>query len=255
MTLARIALCLAAAGDRPAVRRHRRRCSGTPEYAAQFRQWADQWQAAAEKAGAESIRIGLSAAGRRHRSRPIAARSWPRRPTAGTEPLWIVLIGHGTFDGREAKFNLRGPDVTDVELAEWLAPIKRPVVVIDCASASGPFLNRLSGDNRVVVTATKSGYEMNFARFGQYLAEAIDRPARRPRQGRPGLAPGGVPDRQQPGRGVLPHAFATGHRARAARRQRRPAGNAGQLVSRRPRDPARQGRRRTRRHPGPPDCT
>ena len=84
-----------------------------------------------------------------------------------------MLIGHGTYDGREAKFNLRGPDVTDLELSEWLAPFKRPVVIINCASASGPFINRLSGNNRVVVTATKSGYEMNFARFGQYLAEAI----------------------------------------------------------------------------------
>ena len=66
--------------------------------------------------------------------------------------------------------------MTDLELAEWLTPVKRPVVVINCASASGPFINRLSGPNRVVVTATKSGYEMNFARFGQYLAEAIADP-------------------------------------------------------------------------------
>ena len=87
-----------------------------------------------------------------------------------------MLIGHGTFDGREAKFNLRGPDMTDLELSEWLAPYKRPVVVINCASASGPFINRLSGSNRVVITATKSGYETNFARFGQYLAEAIADP-------------------------------------------------------------------------------
>ena len=84
-----------------------------------------------------------------------------------------MLIGHGTYDGREAKFNLRGPDMTDLELSEWLEPYKRPVVIINCASASGPFINRLSGNNRVVVTATKSGYETNFARFGQYLAEAI----------------------------------------------------------------------------------
>ena len=38
------------------------------------------------------------------------------------------------------------------------------------------FINRLSGPNRVVITATKSGNEMNFARFGQYLAEAIADP-------------------------------------------------------------------------------
>src|SRR5262249_53253088 len=91
-------------------------------------------------------------------------------------PLWIVLIGHGTFDGREAKFNLRGPDLTEVELAEWLAPLKRPAAVINCASASGPFLNRLSGPNRVVVTATRSGHEQNLARFGQSLAESIADP-------------------------------------------------------------------------------
>ncbi len=95
------------------------------------------------------------------------------KSTASREPLWIVLIGHGTFDGREAKFNLNGRDVTDLELAEWLAPIKRPLVLLDCTSASGPFLTRLSGENRVIVTATKSGYEINFARFGQYLAEAM----------------------------------------------------------------------------------
>jgi hypothetical protein len=87
-----------------------------------------------------------------------------------------VLIGHGTYDGREAKFNLRGPDLTDVELSGWLDPVKRPVVIVNCASASGPFLNRLSGSNRVVITATKSGHETNFARFGQFLAESIDDP-------------------------------------------------------------------------------
>jgi hypothetical protein len=149
---------------------------GTPEYQSQFHQWADQWQSAAAKASAESIRIGLSepAAGvtDRERLRSILL----EKKGAGREPLWIVLIGHGTYDGREAKFNLRGPDVTDLELAEWLAPLKRPVAILDCASASGPFLNRLSGENRVVVTATKSGNELNFTRFGQYLAEAITNP-------------------------------------------------------------------------------
>jgi len=83
------------------------------------------------------------------------------------------MIGHGTFDGREAKFNLRGPDLSDAELAQWLSPSKRPIVVLNCGSGSGPFINRLSGQDRIVVTATKSGYELNFARFGQYLAESI----------------------------------------------------------------------------------
>ncbi|HEY8503795.1 MAG TPA: hypothetical protein VIL46_04390, partial [Gemmataceae bacterium] len=91
--------------------------------------------------------------------------------------LWVVLIGHGTFDGREARFNLSGPDFTARELAGWLEPLKRPVVVINCASASGPFVNHLSGENRVVVTATRSGHELNFAYFGKYIAGAVADPA------------------------------------------------------------------------------
>ena len=90
-----------------------------------------------------------------------------------SEPLWLVLIGHGTYDGQSAKFNLRGADLTAEDFAKWLAPMKRPLAVINCTSASAPFLNRLAGDNRVVITATKSGDEQNFAHFGQYISAAI----------------------------------------------------------------------------------
>ena len=87
--------------------------------------------------------------------------------------LWIVLMGHGTFDGRTAKFNLRGADVSADDLARWLEPVTRPVAVINTASASAPFLTKLSGARRVVVTSTKSGFEQNYTRFGAYLASAI----------------------------------------------------------------------------------
>ena len=93
------------------------------------------------------------------------------------QPLWVVLIGHGTFDGREAKLNLRGQDLTAEELAGWLKPIPRPLVVINCASSSGPFLKSLSGSGRVVITATRSGHEHNFARFGDYISASIADPA------------------------------------------------------------------------------
>src|SRR5215217_6797949 len=147
--------------------------AGEPEYAGQFRKWADQWKAAADQAGAESIRIGRDEQpGTTDRDR--LRKALAEKESSGREPLWLVLIGHGTYDGREAKYNLRGPDVTDAELGEWLTAIKsRPVAVLDCTSASGPFLNRLSGANRVVVAATRSGSEQNFARFGEYLASAI----------------------------------------------------------------------------------
>jgi len=66
--------------------------------------------------------------------------------------------------------------VTATELALWLRPFRRPLAVIDTSSCSAPFLAKLSGTNRVVITATRSGHEQNFTRFGQYLAEAIGDP-------------------------------------------------------------------------------
>ncbi len=152
---------------------------GTPEYGRQFQKWADRWQRAAEHGGAKCMRVGNApTADRPDRQRLEGLLAEEPKRSAG--PLWLVLIGHGTFDGRHAKFNLRGPDVTATVLAEWLAPYKRPVVVIDGASSSAPLINRLSGPNRVVVTATKSGYEQNYARFGDFISAAVAEPAADP---------------------------------------------------------------------------
>jgi hypothetical protein len=91
--------------------------------------------------------------------------------------VWLVLIGHGTFDGQRAKFNLRGPDIEATELAEWLKPLPQRLVIINCASCSSPFLNALSGPNRIVVTSTRDGAQYNFSRFGKFIADAINDPA------------------------------------------------------------------------------
>jgi hypothetical protein len=91
--------------------------------------------------------------------------------------LWLVLIGHGTFNGREAKFNLRGPDVSGAELAGWLAARTTPVAVVNCSSCSGPFIEDLSASERIVITATRNGQEVNFSRFGDYLSQCIADPS------------------------------------------------------------------------------
>jgi hypothetical protein len=63
--------------------------------------------------------------------------------------------------------------VTATELAEWLKPFRRPLAVVDAASSSAPFLNKLSAPGRVVVTATRSGFEQNLTRFGEYFSGAL----------------------------------------------------------------------------------
>jgi hypothetical protein len=148
---------------------------GDPEYGDRFRSWADRWAEAASSAGAELNRIGDDSSSGGD-DRDVLREMLASIDSSDAEPLWVVLIGHGTFVGREAKFNLRGPDVSAVELAGWLDGVARPTVVINCASSSGPFINALSKPDRVIVTATRSGDEQNFARFGSHLAEAIADP-------------------------------------------------------------------------------
>ncbi len=154
---------------------------GTPDFGEGFRRWADRWADAARRGGARFLHVGLdeqaaaATSGLLDRDRLRELLAGESRRTS--EPLWLVLIGHGTFDGQQAKFNLRGPDVTATELAKWIEPLERPLAVVNCASSSGPFVNRLSAPNRVVVTATKSGHEHNYARFGGKLAAAITDPA------------------------------------------------------------------------------
>jgi hypothetical protein len=149
--------------------------AGTSEYAAQFAEWAGLWEQACAKGDAKFAAIGLDEVeGSDDRTR--LQETLADEPKQTTAALWLVLIGHGTFDGRKAKFNLRGPDISADDLAEWLKPLPRPVAVINAASSSAPFLSKLSAPGRVVITATKSGFEQNYARFGQYLAGAIAEP-------------------------------------------------------------------------------
>ena len=142
-----------------------------------FTSSAERWASAAERGSAEFVQIGgqgddeAAANAPTDKERLQAALAAEVKKTDA--PLWVVLVGHGTHDGRESKFNLRGPDVTDHELAEWLKPCTRPLAVINCSSASAPFLKTLAGKGRVVITATRSGSEVNFSRFGEYLSRSI----------------------------------------------------------------------------------
>lgn len=146
--------------------------SGADEFGKQFREWAARWEAAAKQAKAQFAAIGLAGAGEQP-DREALQEQLKLLGAENIEPLWLILMGHGTFDGKTARYNLRGPDFTAAELGGWLKTIERPLVVLDCTSSSGPFLNELSAENRVIVTATRSGFEYNFARLGDYLSSAI----------------------------------------------------------------------------------
>jgi hypothetical protein len=150
--------------------------AGDAEYAPDFELQTAAWAKVSGQAGAKFVAIGTGAATEGATDRARLEQALAAEAKNGLAELWVVLVGHGTFDGKEAKLNLRGPDLTATELAAWLKPFTRPVAVIDTTSASAPFLARLAAPQRVVVSATRSGNEHNYARFGKYLAEALADP-------------------------------------------------------------------------------
>jgi len=149
---------------------------GEEEYGKSFEKCAGLWEKASREGGAKYQSVGTTNTNATANDFDQLKQILVAEPKEGSGELWLVLIGHGTFDGKEAKFNLRGPDLPVEALADWLKPFRRPLAVIDCSSSSAPFLAKLSATNRVIVTATRSGYEQNYARFGEYLSEAIADP-------------------------------------------------------------------------------
>jgi hypothetical protein len=103
--------------------------------------------------------------------------------------MLVVLIGHGSFDNQQAKFNLVGPDLTAKDYAGLLGslPGKRAVFV-NCASSSGEFIKPLSAEGRIVITATRSGSEQNATVFAEhFIAGLTDSAADADKNGRVSL--------------------------------------------------------------------
>ncbi len=91
--------------------------------------------------------------------------------------VFILLIGHGTFDGVDAKFNLVGPDLESAEWSALLKALPGRVVLVNTASASFPFLERLSGPRRIVVTSTDSPAQRYDTVFAEYFIRALTDPS------------------------------------------------------------------------------
>ena len=128
-----------------------------------------------KRAGGDSNVVTLVAPTReqiRARFAEIAKQAKP------ADALVVMLIGHGTFDGVDYKFNIPGPDITGAELAALLdrVPATRQLVV-NMTSSSGGSIEALRRPTRVVIAATKTGTEKNATVFARYWAEALRDPA------------------------------------------------------------------------------
>jgi hypothetical protein len=148
---------------------------GEPDYAQRFKGVADDIDSTLKKAGGDADVITLVAPTREQVRARFAEIDRQAKPN---DALVLMLIGHGSYDGTEYKFEIPGPDISGAELASLLnhVPAARQLVV-NMTSSSGGSIEFLRKPDRVVITATKSGTEKNATVFARYWAEALRDPA------------------------------------------------------------------------------
>ena len=88
--------------------------------------------------------------------------------------LLVLLIGHGTFDGVDAKFNLVGPDLESSEWSSLLKPLPGEVVIVNTTAGSFPFVERVSGPRRIVISATDSVAQRFDTVLANYFIRSFD---------------------------------------------------------------------------------
>jgi hypothetical protein len=127
---------------------------------------------------AEREEPGVMTATREHVQRALADL---RRRLVKDDLLLVLLIGHGTSaevgEGEDAKFNLVGPDMTASEWAGLLKPLAARLVFVDTTPVSFPFLHKIAGPGRIVMTATDSTAQEFETVFGEWFVKAFAEPA------------------------------------------------------------------------------
>ena len=148
---------------------------GDPEHGELFKKWGSTLASTAtEKLGIPKDHVTLLQDQQATRQAVEKALGTLAARAGADDTVAIVLFGFGTYANNVAKFNLPGPDMTAADFATQLAklPSKR-VVFVDTTSASGPFIETLSGPGRVIVTATRTGAEVYATLFGGFFVDAF----------------------------------------------------------------------------------
>ena len=157
--------------------------AGDPEHGELFQKWGSALAEASEKVGVTRDRLvylgepkdeGTHVTGRATREEIGKALTGFATAAAPDDVVYVVLVGHGSYDGRTARFNLPGPDMTAAEFNALLSKLQaRNVVFVNTSSSSGPFVEKLSAPGHTIITATRSGAERYTTLFGGYFVEAF----------------------------------------------------------------------------------
>jgi hypothetical protein len=100
-----------------------------------------------------------------------------QKASTADDVVWVIVLGHGHFDGRRSHLNLPGPDLTDSSFARHFDGIQaKEQVFLITTSASGFFLKPLAKPGRVAISATEADQEVNETLFPLALADMLAAP-------------------------------------------------------------------------------
>jgi hypothetical protein len=157
--------------------------SGTEKFAASQKTWVSSLQATLQRLGFAADRMtvlsedgaGTTIANRDNVTRVLTSL---KSSLTADDILLVVLIGHGTFDGTVAKFNLVGPDMDSREWKAAFDGYAARLVFVNTTSSSFQFVPALSAKNRIVIAATDSAAQKYATLFPQYFIEGLDQGAK-----------------------------------------------------------------------------
>ncbi|MDO8680428.1 MAG: hypothetical protein Q7R30_18075 [Acidobacteriota bacterium] len=154
--------------------------SGGEKYAEQMRTWrADLQLALVDRYGfkAENVRVLVDETVKTGETANAAnvrkVFSEIKGKGAKDDFVLVVLLGHGTYDGDVAKFNLVGPDLTAKDWTDMMSGISGRLAVINTTEASFPFLASLASKGRIVITATDSAAQKYATVFPGYFVKSM----------------------------------------------------------------------------------
>lgn len=148
---------------------------GEPEYEQRFSGWASDIERVLRSMPSDTQVVTLKGP-EATKEKIKAALAEIGKKSSAQDILTVMLIGHGTYDGLDYKFNVPGPDVSAAELAGFLDRIPAKQLIVNMTSASGGAVSALQKPNRTLIVATKSGTEKNATVFARYWAEAMRDP-------------------------------------------------------------------------------
>jgi hypothetical protein len=153
---------------------------GMPEYQQQFASQRDDVVGAAHSMTDES-RVAVFSGAEATREKILTHFKELTSKMTADDRAAIYLIGHGSFDGTDYKFNIPGPDITAADIKDALENLPgQNHFLVNTSSTSGAMVEALVGEDKdaqpekyIVIAATRNGVERNATHFGRYFVEAL----------------------------------------------------------------------------------